>query len=177
MTQALQVNAQLAFWSDLSLFLFSSFSRLKLPKCIFDVVRDIYAKLTKQFDLGPNAILKLMKPLYGLFDSNNYQGRTTNYCFRSCLVIESTTNDGSFFFKMLGKKLSVLFVSYVDEFPQAFIQSFQNHSRKTEKCFSCKCTEYENIQFSGAQTEKLLDLKCPHPATLEDSSYSFLMHF
>lgn len=125
MAKALHVNNQLAFWSELSLFSVSSFSRLKLPKCIFEVVRDIYIKLTKEFDFGTNAILNLIKPLYGISDSNIYWRKNTNDCFQFCPGIESIANDGSFFSKMLCTKLSGLFVTYVDDFPQVFAVVFR----------------------------------------------------
>jgi Reverse transcriptase (RNA-dependent DNA polymerase) len=36
------------------------------------LMRDVYISLSKEFELGSDAVLKLLKPLYGLCDSGDY---------------------------------------------------------------------------------------------------------
>ena len=39
-------------------------------------MRDVYIKPSREFALGPDQVLKLLKPPYGLAESGDYCGRT-----------------------------------------------------------------------------------------------------
>lgn len=118
-----------------------------------ELMRDVYVKPTKEFELGEDQILKLMKPLYGLADSGDYWGKTFSSHLRDELGMQLTTGDGALFFKHLDKKLQGVCATFVDDTLQAGNKEFQDLADNTLRRFQCREREWDNTEFSGVEIE------------------------
>lgn len=117
------------------------------------LMRDVYVKPTKEFELAPNQILKLLKPLYGLAESGEYWGKTISEHLRKELGMETLVGDEAVFMKLMRDTLEGMCVTYVDDLIQAGSRNFHEKSKVTENSFQCKKREYDNIQFAGSQMD------------------------
>ena len=63
------------------------------------LIRDVYVKAPKELELGPDMLLKLLKPLYGLSKSGDYWGRTQRFHLIGELGMITSTTDSALFFK------------------------------------------------------------------------------
>ena len=97
------------------------------------LMRDVYIQPSKEFELGPNQMLKLLKPLYGLADSGDYCGRTLRHHLESTIGMQSATTDGALFFKLLGDQLFGLCATYVDDCLHAGGTAYQQLSQKNRR--------------------------------------------
>jgi hypothetical protein len=61
----------------------------------FRLMRDVYVTPTEEFELRPDQVLKLLKPLYGLSDSRDYWGATMRRHFDEDLVLTGLTGDAA----------------------------------------------------------------------------------
>lgn len=84
-----------------------------------EIMRDVYIKPTGEFELGPGQLLKLLKPLYGLADGEDYRRKKMFDNLKEELGMQTQTTDGAFFFKLVDDKLSGMGVTYVDDSLQA----------------------------------------------------------
>ena len=84
-----------------------------------NLMRDVYIKPSREFTLGPDQVLKLLKSLYGLADSGDYCGRTLKRYLIEELGMKQNITDGAFFFQQLDEMLSGLCATYVDDCLQA----------------------------------------------------------
>ena len=65
------------------------------------LMRDVYVRPTKEFELDESHTLKFMKPLYGLADSGDYWGKTFSTHLRDDLGMTTATGDGALFLQKL----------------------------------------------------------------------------
>ena len=80
-----------------------------------DLMRKVYLKPSKEFELSQDEILELVKPLYGLSDSGDYWNRTITRHLREDLNMNATVGDLSLFVKHIEDKLIGLTGIYVDD--------------------------------------------------------------
>lgn len=119
------------------------------------LIREVYMKPSKEFEIPAGHLLKLLKPLYGLSDSGDYWNVTFKDHIQSDLGMESTVSDKSLFFKLVQKKLQGLMGTYVDDSLLAGDDEFLKLSEKTIEKFESKEREFDNIRFAGVYIETL----------------------
>jgi len=88
--------------------LFSSDVIQAYPQSAELLDRKIYVKPTAEFELAPDQLLQLLKPLYGLSESGDYWGRTFRFHLEQELGMQATTGDAALFFRKIGEKLEGL---------------------------------------------------------------------
>lgn len=120
-----------------------------------ELLRDIYLKPGKEFEIEGNKLLKLLRPLYGLSDSGDYWNTTFSDHIKKDLNMASTVADYSFFFKMVRGKLMGLMGTYVDDTISAGTEDFEKHTNITESKFESKPTEFDNFRFAGVYVKKI----------------------
>lgn len=77
--------------------------------------RDVCVKSPAEFQLRPNEIMKLTKPLYGLTDSGDYWNHTMNLHLLEDLEMTPTTGNLSLFFNRSNGRWWGVIRSYVDD--------------------------------------------------------------
>ena len=116
-----------------------------------ELMRDIYIRPTKEFELGPDQLLKLLRPLYGLTDSGDYW----NYTFQDHMVrdlqMEHAVSDLSLFTKHVKGRLKGLAGTYVDDSILAGTTGFMQTTSKTAKRFDSKKKVLDNFVFAGIE--------------------------
>ena len=117
------------------------------------LMRDLYVIPSEEFELGPDQVLKLLNPLYGLADSGDYRGKTLKAHLQTELGMDSAVNDAALFFKTAGEELLGLCATYVDDALHAGDKEYSDMSKKTEKTFKCRPRERDNVQFAGVEIE------------------------
>lgn len=115
--------------------------------------RDIYIKPSKEFRLDQDALLKLLKPLYGLCDSGDYWYSTFSSHLRNDLGMTPTISDAALFFKCIDAQLRGIIGTYVDDTISAGSTEFDMESKITEEKFESKIREYDNFKFAGMEIE------------------------
>lgn len=65
--------------------------------------KDIFINSPKEFNLKPDELIKLLKPLNGLAESGDHWGRKLRYHLEENLGIETCVSVAALFFKKLGK--------------------------------------------------------------------------
>lgn len=96
------------------------------------LLRDVYINPGKEVDLQPNQILKLLRPLYGLSDSDDYWGATFNKRLTEDIGMNATTTDDYSSSNELWRKEQTLAATYVDDALQARDEIFQSLADQTE---------------------------------------------
>lgn len=122
-----------------------------------ELIRDVYLKPGKDFEIEGRKLLKLLRPLYGLSDSGDYWNTTFSEHIKKSLGMTTTLEDYSFFFKKARGQLTGLLGSYVDDVISAGTREFENESHVTETKFDCKPREYDSFRFAGIYIQKLAD--------------------
>ena len=79
------------------------------------LMRDVYLKPLKEFELAPDKMIKLLKALYCLADSGDYWGKTLSEHLRKDIGMKSTLGDEALLSKRVDKKLTGLCATYVDD--------------------------------------------------------------
>lgn len=120
-----------------------------------ELLRDIYLKPGKDFEMEGNTLLKLLRPLYGLSDSGDYWHTTFSDHIKNDLDMKETVADYSFFFKKARGKLLGLMGTYVDDTITSGSETFEKETELTSKKFECKKKEYDNFRFAGIYIRKL----------------------
>ena len=113
------------------------------------LLREVYLKPSKEFELSSNQLLKLLKPLYGLADSGDYWNFTFADHIKKDLHMTNTAGDLSLFFKSAHGKLCGLMGTYVDDSLLAGNHQFVQHTNKTLQKFDSKDREFDNTRFAG----------------------------
>ena len=119
--------------------------------------RDVYVKPSSEFDLDPNQLLKLLKPLYGLADSGDYWGRTLKHHLEKELGMKASVTDAAFFFKRVKEKLTGLCATYVNDCLQAGTEEFSHQAKCVERKFKCRPRDYDKVQSAGIKIESTLN--------------------
>ena len=121
------------------------------------LMRDVYVKPNGEFELAPNQLLKLLKPLYGLADSGDYWGQTFSQHLADDLGMIPTTIDPALYSKIMDNRLIGLCTTFVDDTLQAGDVKYQAITKMTLQKFKCKDREYDKTQFSGVEIDTLKD--------------------
>ena len=121
-----------------------------------ELSRDVYVKPSSEFDLDPNQLLKLLKPLYGLADSGDYWGRTLKHHLEKELGMKASVTNAAFFFKRVKEKPG-LCATYVEDCLQAGTEQFCQQAKCVERKFKCRPGDYDKVQFAGIKIESSLN--------------------
>ena len=101
--------------------------------------------------MGPNDVLQLNKPLYGMCDSGDYWGATLTDHIRNELSMKPLTGDTSLYMKHSGGNTVGILGSYVDDCLFATSREFIPVIEKTRKRFESKPVKWDNVEFLGVQ--------------------------
>ena len=97
------------------------------------LIRDVYLKPGKDFEISGNRLLKLLRPLYGLSDSGDYWNTTFSKHIKEDLKMTPTIEDYSFFFKKTRGKLVGVPGTYVDDIVSSGTEAFENEYKKNKR--------------------------------------------
>jgi Reverse transcriptase (RNA-dependent DNA polymerase) len=118
---------------------------------------------TNALELGPNELVQIYLPLYGLSESGDYWGETlTNHLLHQLRFAQSGI-DSSLCFKIFGSRLAGLSGCYVDELLRAAPLEFQELLENTiREVFDCKpsaevMVDHKATLFIGLDMERELD--------------------
>jgi Reverse transcriptase (RNA-dependent DNA polymerase) len=114
-----------------------------------NLMRDVYIHPPAEFNLSPNIILKLLKPLYGLSDAGDYWSRTMTHHHKAELGMTPSSCDGYLFFKRLGSNLVGLSATYADDSLRAGTPQFFKFSSLTGKRFESRKSMGPYMRFAG----------------------------
>lgn len=117
------------------------------------ILRKIYIKGKPEFQLAPNQLLEILRPLYGLADSGDYWHATFLKHLKKDLGMHSTACDLSLFFKQLSGTLHGIVATHVDDTLSAGDKKFEQDTRITARRFDAKPREYETLNFAGVSIE------------------------
>ena len=115
------------------------------------MTREIFIETTKEFQLSPNKLFKLMKPLYGLSDSGDRWHYTLRMHFIEDLAMKPTTGGLSLYAKHIAGQLSGLSGVYVDDLIEAGSKEFSNFTEQTGQRFDVKCRQIGRAKFMGME--------------------------
>lgn len=121
------------------------------------LLREVYLRPSKEFELESTHVLKLLRPLYGLADSGDYWNATYSDHIRKDLNMELSATDMSFFFKKVRGKICGLLGTYVDDTIFCGDKQFEDITSATSKRFESKEKEWDKFRFAGVYIETLQD--------------------
>lgn len=121
------------------------------------LMREVYVRPNKEFGLRKDQLLHLLKPLYGLSDAGDYWHATFSRHLRDDLCMMPTAGDLSLFIKKIHGQLHGIIGTHVDDTLAAGNNSFEEHSRKTERTFESKARTYTPFTFAGIEIEDTKD--------------------
>lgn len=119
--------------------------------------RKVFVQPCSAFPLSPDMVLQLQKPLYGLPESGDYWDRTMKNHIKKDIGMQACTLDDAFYYKRKSGNLIGLCATYVDDSLHVGTEEYCKLCEETEKRFSCKSREWNNVQFAGIQIEKTED--------------------
>lgn len=117
------------------------------------LMSDVYIKPSTEFELGPDQIQKLLKPLYGLVGIGDFWGKTLSEYFQKDLSKENVVGDEALLLNLMKGSLQGLCATYADDIPQAGNEDFYYDTRSIERKFQYKAREFDNIHFAGLHVE------------------------
>ena len=126
------------------------------------LLRDVYIKPTKEFELPPNALLKLLKPLYDLPDAGDYWHVTFAQHIRDDLEMKRSGGDLPLFFKHVHGRLSGLAGTYFDDSLLGRTLDFMTSTNKTLERFESRDRVLDDFTFAGIEIKTL--------------AYGFILH-
>jgi hypothetical protein len=119
-----------------------------------ELKRKVFVK-ANCFDLKPDELLQIMKPLYGLADSGDYLAQTFVRHHLMDLRMTQATGDFSLFFKRARGALIGISGCYVDDVIRAGTPEFlASATRNTEAVFDTKAPAKGNFEFLGLRTSE-----------------------
>lgn len=121
------------------------------------ILRKVYLKGKPEFQLAPNQLLEILRPLYGLADSGDYWHATFLRHLKQDLEMRPSACDLSLFFKQLNGSLQGLVATHVDDTLSAGNSGFEKYTQITAKRFDAKPREYENLTFAVVTIETNAD--------------------
>lgn len=123
---------------------------------------NIYVRPTHEFRLNSDQLLRLLKPLYGLFESGDYWHETFFRHLQHDLRMQPTAGDFSFFVKVVSGKLQGMMGTYVDDTLCAGTNDFHETSTATERKFESKERKYDSFTLACIQVDRSGDEYLPH---------------
>jgi transposase InsO family protein len=116
-----------------------------------ELQRDIFIQ-PEELALGPNELIKLVLPLYGITEGGDYWGETLTNHHINDLEMKQTKGDFSLFFKHIADRLVGLSGSFVDDLVRAGTLNFKANSNKaTENRFDVKPPTENDFVFTGIE--------------------------
>lgn len=104
------------------------------------LMRNVFIKPPPELCLKLNKLLQLLKPLYGLSDSDDYWGPTFRYHIVENLGMQCTLSDAALFFERVKSELFGL-ASYVDDTLHTQSKEYIGLTKETEKQLQFKSKE------------------------------------
>ena len=117
------------------------------------LLRDVYVKPTKEFELTPNVLFKLLRPLYGLPDAGDYWHMKFANHLRDDLHMRDTIGDLSLFFHHTRGKLDGILGTYIDDSLIAGTPTVETLTDKTLRKFESRERIRDNLKFAGISIE------------------------
>lgn len=112
---------------------------------------DNFINPPKAFNLSPNQLIKLLKPLYRLSQNGDYWGRTFTNHREQVFGISTCISDTSFFYKRIGQNcrecVQLMLIIHAGN------EQYGKLCENTEKKFNRKNREWDNMKFSGLKIE------------------------
>lgn len=122
-----------------------------------DLVRDVYIKPAAELGISSVKMLKLLKPLYDLADSEYYCGKTLKNHLQENLNTVPSKGDEAFYFKSENSLLDGISAVYFDDILQASTNTFLKAVEQTKSKFKCKDRKYDHRQFAGMEISTTRD--------------------
>ena len=113
------------------------------------LLREVYFRPNRQLKIFAPYLLKLLRPLYGLANSDDYWIATFAKHLEDNLKMKPMTFYVSLFFKHARGQLSGVLESYVDDTWSCRENSFAELSKRICEAFDVKKREHDNMRFSG----------------------------
>lgn len=117
------------------------------------LMRKVYLKPSKEFEMSENELLELLKPLYGLSDSGDYWNRTMTNHLKEDIGMDPTDGDLSLFFKHVESKLIGMTGTYVDDSLHCGTTDFMQLCDKSLDKFESREREMDNTTFAGVKVK------------------------
>jgi Reverse transcriptase (RNA-dependent DNA polymerase) len=95
------------------------------------LMRDICISPSKEFELGSDAVLKLLKPLYDLCDSGVYWSKTLSDHLQNDFDMNSTTGDPAMFYQAVSDKIAGVTSTYDDDLLMAGTKEYEKETEMT----------------------------------------------
>ena len=121
------------------------------------LIRDVFIKPKKEFELPPNGLLKLLKPLYGLPDAGDYWPVTFAQHIRDDLEMQRSVGDLALFFKNVQGRLSGIAGTYADDSLLAGTLDFMTSTNKTLERFESRDRVLDEFTLAGIGIKTLAD--------------------
>lgn len=135
------------------------------------LMREVYIRPTKEFQLSSDQLLRLLKPLYGLADSGDHWNVTMAKHLKADLTMTPTALDISMFFKSVQGRLSGVTGVYVDDSLSAGNNDFLQDTDKTQAKFESREREFDNFTFAGVEVTTV-----PEGIRLHQETYAKNIH-
>lgn len=120
-----------------------------------EILRKIYVKGKPEFQLAPNQLLEILRPLYGLADSGDCWHETFLRHLKKGLGMNSTACDLSLFFKHIKGALHGIVATHVDDTLSSGDKIFEKESQVTGQRADSKPRQYDTLNLSGVSIETL----------------------
>lgn len=117
------------------------------------LMRDVFIKPSREFELNPDQLLQLLKPLYGLPDSGDYWHTTFAQHIEKDLGMTRMVGDLSTFFKYIRGRLAGIAGTYVDDCLMTGNDEFRKLTDKTLQRFDSRDRVVDNFTFAGIELE------------------------
>lgn len=123
-------------------------SKHKFTQNIYIKVKQAHEHL---FGLKENELPHLTKPLYGLYDSEDYWGLAVRDHVVDDLGMTPTIGDSALYTKETNGKVDGICGSFVDDTLNAGSDTCERLAEVTLTMFESKSRDYENFDFYGTQ--------------------------
>lgn len=120
-------------------------------------MREVYVRPAKEFRLSEGALLRLLKPLYGLADSGDHWSVAMARHLHQHLKMHPTSLDMSLYVRYMHGRLAGLTGSYVDDSLHAGRKEFLSETDKSLQKFRSRKREINAFEFAGVQIETVAD--------------------
>lgn len=130
------------------------------------LLRDVYVKPPDGvIELGPDELLKLLKPLYGLSDAGDYWSTTLNAFHVRMLRMREVTGDFALFFRHICDKIVGLSATFVDDLLETGSPEYRREMEAAiRSTFDISNVQDAPLTYAGADITT-------HPYTLSQAGY------